>query len=136
MTLQLDHLMIPARDRRAAAERLAAILGVPWAAQAAVGPFSAVYVSDGLTLDFDQVEPGATPAVQHVCFRLDDAGFDALLARLQALGVPWRSLPHGPDDGRVNTAVGGRLVYWREPDGHVWEALTQSYAREAPPARA
>lgn len=40
MPAQLDHLLVPARDRRAAAERLAAILGVPWAAQAAVGPFT------------------------------------------------------------------------------------------------
>jgi hypothetical protein len=29
----------------------------------------------------------------------------------------------------VNTAHGGRIVYWSEPDGHVWEALTVSYAR-------
>lgn len=55
MPIALDHLLIPARDRRAAAERLAAILGVPWSAQAAVGPFSAVYVSNALTVDFDQV---------------------------------------------------------------------------------
>lgn len=129
MAFTLDHLMLPARDRRAAAERLAAILGVPWAAQAAVGPFSAVYVSGDLTLDFDEVAPGAAVPVQHCAFRVDDAGFDALLARLQLLGVPWRSLPHGPMDGRVNTSVGGRIVYWSEPDGHVWEALTQSYAR-------
>ena len=30
----------------------------------------------------------------------------------------------------VNPAFGGRLVYWSEPDGHVWEALTVSYARQ------
>ena len=36
MPIALDHLLIPARDRRAAAERLAAILDVRWSAQAAV----------------------------------------------------------------------------------------------------
>jgi len=40
MSVQLDHTIIPARDRRAAAELLATILGVPWA-DSAVGPFSA-----------------------------------------------------------------------------------------------
>lgn len=129
MPAVLDHLLIPARDRRAAAERLAAILGVPWSAQAAVGPFSAVYVSDDLTLDFDQVAAGAAVPLQHYAFRLGDAEFDALLARLQALGIAWRSTPTGPDDFQVNTHGGGRLVYWREPDGHAWEALTKSYAR-------
>lgn len=127
MAPQLDHLSVPARDRRAAAERLARILGVPWVAETGIGPFSAVYVGEDLTLDFDQAE-GDYP-IQHYCFRLDEAGFDELLGRLQALGVPYRSLPHGPVDGRVNTAQGGRIVYWDEPAGHVWEALTVSYAR-------
>ena len=127
MAVRLDHLSVPARDRHAAAERLAQILGVPWAAETGIGPFSAVYVGEDLTLDFDQAE-GDYP-IQHYCFRLDEAGFDALLGRLRALGVPYRSLPHGPMDGRVNTAQGGRIVYWDEPAGHVWEALTVSYAR-------
>ncbi|MEO6278418.1 VOC family protein [Roseateles sp.] len=130
MPAVLDHLLVPARDRRAAAERLAAILGVPWSAQAAVGPFSAVYVSSDLTLDFDEVEAGATVTPLHYAFRVSEAEFDALLARLQALGIAWRSMPMGPDDFQVNTSVGGRIAYWREPDGHAWEALTQSYARQ------
>jgi len=129
MPLVLDHLLVPARDRRAAAERLAAILGVPWSAQAAVGPFSAVYVSDELTLDFDEVEAGTAVTPLHFAFRVGEAEFDALLARLQALGIAWRSTPMGPDDFRINTHGGGRIVYWREPDGHAWEALTRSYAR-------
>ncbi|RYF57560.1 MAG: VOC family protein, partial [Comamonadaceae bacterium] len=28
-----------------------------------------------------------------------------------------------------DTAHGGRIVYWNEPDGHQWEMLTVSYAR-------
>ncbi len=130
MPIALDHLLVPARDRRAAAERLATILGVPWSAQAAVGPFSAVYVSDTLTLDFDEVADDAAVPPLHFAFHVDDATFDALLARLQALGIAWRSTPLGPDDFQINTSVGGRIVYWREPDGHAWEALTRSYARQ------
>lgn len=130
MPIVLDHLLVPARDRRAAAERLAAILGVPWSAQATVGPFSAVYVSSELTVDFDEVPAGAAVPLQHYAFRVDDAEFDALMGRLKALGIAWRSSPIGPDDFQVNTHGGGRIVYWREPDGHAWEALTESYARQ------
>lgn len=130
MPIVLDHLLVPARDRRAAAERLAAILGVPWSAQATVGPFSAVYVSGELTVDFDEVPAGAAVPLQHYAFRVDDAAFDALMGRLKALGIAWRSSPIGPDDFQVNTHGGGRIVYWREPDGHAWEALTKSYARQ------
>ena len=124
--IALDHLIVPARDRRAAAQRLAGILGVGWAEQG-VGPFSPVYVSQGLTLDFDQHEDGFP--VLHYCFRVDDAGFDRILAALRAQGIPFRGTPHGPMDMQVNTAHGGRIVYWNEPEGHAWEALTVSYAR-------
>jgi len=131
MAVELDHCIVPSRDRRAAAQLLAGLLGVAWA-ESGVGPFCPVYVSDGLTLDFDQHD-GPFP-VLHYCFRVGDAEFDALVARLAAHGIAYRSTPHGPVDGQVNTAHGGRIVYWSEPDGHVWEALTQSYARQ-PPAR-
>jgi hypothetical protein len=42
---------------------------------------------------------------------------------------------HGPVDGQVDTQHGGRIVYWNEPDGHQWELLTISYAREPVRAR-
>ncbi|HMO45399.1 MAG TPA: hypothetical protein PKB14_05140 [Rubrivivax sp.] len=51
-------------------------------------------------------------------------------------GLAFRSLPHGPDDHQVNPAFGGRIVYWSEPDGHVWELLSVSCARRAPSASA
>jgi len=127
MTIQLDHLIVPARDRRAAAQLLGAILGVPWS-ETGVGPFCPVFVNDGLTLDVDQTDAGIP--VLHFCFRVGEAEFDAFLARLQRLGVAYRSLPHGPVDMAVNTQHGGRIVYWSQPDGHVWEALTESYARQ------
>ena len=126
MAIQLDHLIVPSKDRVASARFLAQLLGVPWA-ESGVGPFSPVYVSDSLTLDFDQHEDGFP--VLHFCFRVSDAEFDAIFARIQAAGLEYRSNPHGPVDRRINTAHGGRIVYWGEPDGHVWEMLTESYAR-------
>jgi hypothetical protein len=133
VSIELDHATVPSRDRRAAAALLAHLLGVPWS-ESAIGPFCAVYVNDALTLDFDQAD-GVFP-VQHFCFRVSEAAFDAILARLQARDLAYRSTPHGAVDRRVNTAHGGRIVYWSEPDGHVWEALTVSYARQPARARA
>ena len=134
MPTHLDHLIVPAKDRVAAARLLAQLLDVPWAEQGPVGPFSPVYVSDGLTLDFDQwTEP--VPRL-HYCFRVEPSEFDAILARIEAAGIPFRSTPHGPDDHRINPAFGGRLVYWSQPDGHVWEILTVSYERRGAPSDA
>jgi len=129
MAVHLDHLLVPSKDRVASARRLAHLLGVPWAEQGAIGPFSPVYVNAGLTLDFDQWD-GPIPTL-HYCFRVEQDEFDAILAADVSPGIPYRSLPHGPDDRTVNPAFGGKLVYWNEPDGHVWELLTVSYERPA-----
>ena len=130
MAIHLDHLLVPSRDRFAAAEQLAALLGVPWS-ETGIGPFCPVYVNDGLTLDFDQAE-GDFP-VMHYCFRVTQGEFDAILARIRAAGIAYRSMPHGAMDMQVNTQHGGSIVYWDQPDGHVWELLTLSYARQPQP---
>ena len=130
MAIHLDHLLVPSRDRFAAAEQLAALLGVPWS-ETGIGPFCPVYVNDGLTLDFDQAE-GDFP-VMHYCFRVTQDEFDAILARIRAAGIAYRSMPHGAMDMQVNTQHGGSIVCWDQPDGHVWELLTLSYARQPQP---
>ena len=128
MTIELDHLIVHARDQRQSAEVLAGLLGVPWS-PTGLGPFSPVYVNDGLTLDFIDADEPLT--IQHFCFRVTDAEFDAILGRLEAAGIAFRSSVHGPEDMRVCTDYGGRLVYWNVPDDHRWEMLTVSYARPA-----
>jgi catechol 2,3-dioxygenase-like lactoylglutathione lyase family enzyme len=126
VTIALDHTIVSARDPRAAAKRLGELLGVPWS-ESGVGPFSPVYVSDGFTIDF--IEDASDFPVQHLCFRVTEPEFDAILARIRAAGIKYRSNVRGPDDGRVNTGYGGRMVYWNDPEGHQWEMLTVSYAR-------
>lgn len=129
MTAHLDHLLVPSKDSVAAAKLLAHLLAVPWAEQGSVGRFSPVYVNPGLTLDFDQWDEPIP--MQHYCFRVEQDEFDTILGRIKAAGIAYRSLPHGPDDYEVNPAFGGNLVYWSQPDGHVWELLTVSYERQA-----
>ena len=126
LAIELDHTIVPSRDRRAAAELLAKILDVPWS-ETGIGPFCPVYVNEGLTLDIDQADNGF-PTL-HYCFRMSEDAFEGVLSRLRKLGLSYRSTPHGPVDMQINTQHGGRIVYWSEPDGHVWEALTVSYAR-------
>jgi hypothetical protein len=61
MTLQLDHFIVPARDKVAAAKHLAALLGVRWS-EPAGGPFAPVFLNEGLTLDFmDDTAFGSHP---------------------------------------------------------------------------
>jgi catechol 2,3-dioxygenase-like lactoylglutathione lyase family enzyme len=127
MTIQLDHTIVSARDRDASAKMLADLLDVP-CGPAQGGPFFAVYVNDGLTLDF--VQDDSDFPTEHYCFRVDDDEFDAILERIKAAGIAYRSSVRGPVDNTINHYNGGRGFYWNEPEGHQWEILTVSYARQ------
>lgn len=129
MTIQLDHTIVPSRHKAESAQRLAELLGVPWGA-AAAGPFTAVYVNDDLTLDF--IDTDEDFPVYHFCFRVGDKEFDAILARIRAAGIAFRSTVRGAVDMLIDTQFGGRGIYWNDPDGHQWEMLTVSYARQPP----
>jgi hypothetical protein len=89
MPIQLDHILVQSHDRVASAKLLAELLGVPWA-ESGVGPFSPVFVNEGLTFDFDESE-GAFPPPLHYCFRVPQAEFDAILGRIKAAGIKFRS---------------------------------------------
>ncbi len=132
MTIHLDHAIVPSRNQAASARLLADLLGVPWAATG-IGPFSPVYVNDGFTLDF--IETADDFPIYHFCFRVGQAEFDSILARIKAAGIAYRSMVRGPVDMQVNAQFGGHNVYWNEPDGHQWEMLTVSYARQASPVQ-
>jgi hypothetical protein len=124
MTIQLDHTIVPSHHKIASAKLLAELLDVPWA-ETGMGPFSPVYVNDGFTLDF--IERDEDFPIYHFCFRVGQEEFDAILGRIKAAGIKYRSSVHGPTDMQVNPEYGN--VYWNEPDGHMWEMLTHSYAR-------
>jgi catechol 2,3-dioxygenase-like lactoylglutathione lyase family enzyme len=130
MTIQLDHTIVPSHHAVASARQLADLLGVPWS-ETGAGPFSPVFVNEGLTLDFIQTDEDFP--VYHFCFRVGQAEFDAILARIRAAGIAFRSTVRGPEDGQINTDYGGSMVYWNLPDGHQWEMLTVSYARQPSP---
>ena len=129
MDIQLDHMIVPSHNRVEGAKHLAGLLDVPWAESQ--GNFSPVFVNANLTLDFADREQVQS---QHVCFRVSEEQFDAILARVQAAKIPYRSSPRGSNDMQINRRLGGKNVYWEDADAHLWEILTVSYARADSPA--
>ena len=129
MAIQLDHVIVPSHNQRAGAKFLADLLGVPW--EELRGDFTPVYINETLTFDFADREQFES---HHFCFHVSDLEFDAIFGRLQEARIPYRSRPHGDDDLRVNTRLGGKNVYWTDADGHLWEILTVSYARADSPS--
>ena len=118
----LNHLIVPARDKHASAQFLADILGVsvepPW------GHFVPVRTANGVTLDFVDSKDVRT---QHYAFLVDDAEFDAGIAKLQARDIPYFSHPDKSGAGEINRYWGGRGVYFEDPNRHLLELITQPY---------
>ena len=126
MSILLDHLIVPSHAPVSSAQSVADILGVSWESER--GPFTPVFVSPTLTLDF--LKNSDTFDSHHYCFHVDDDEFDSIFDRVKGAGIVYRSTPLGDDDLQLNTRLGGRNFYWTDSDGHVWEVLTVSYARQ------
>lgn len=121
MVIELNHTIVPAHDKVAAARWFAEILGLPFEEQA-VGHFAPVQVNDSLTMDFAD---SANVESHHYAFKVSEADFDAVFGRIKAGGVPYGSgPPNAIDDMQINHRGGGRGVYFRDPDGHILELLT------------
>ena len=122
MSVQLNHLIIPARDKWESAKFLASIL------DAQVGPewaiFVPVRVSNGVTLDFADTLDFHR---QHYAFLVSDVEFDAALSRIRKAGIPFfADFTHG-GSGEINHLYGGRGFYFDDPNGHLLELITRPY---------
>ncbi len=121
MAIELNHTIVPARDKVASAKFFARIFGLPFD-ERAVGYFAPVQVNESLTLDCD--DDANRFNVHHYAFKVSEAEFDAIFGRIQAEGIPYGSEPHSRDDMKNNRRGGGRGVYFCDPNGHILELLT------------
>lgn len=124
--VQLNHTVVHASDRHLSAEFIAVILGLT--AGAAFGPFLPVDLGNGVTLDYYEMRDEPIQS-QHYAFLVPDAQFDAMIARLEAVGVTYYSDPGHTEPGKVNRLFGGRGAYFDDPDGHNMEIMTRPYVR-------
>ena len=120
MTMQLDHTIVPSRDKKASAQFFADIFGLT--VTPGGGYFSQVRINETLTFDF--AEDPHPPEGLHYAFHITDAEFDAILGRVKAKGIPFGSEPDSPANGRLNRRRGGRGFYFEDPSGHLLEVMT------------
>ena len=120
MAVELNHIIIPSRDKHAAARFLAGILGVDEPQE--VSHFVALQVSNGVTLDYDDAEQFNS---QHCAFLVSDEEFDAIFERVVAAEITYYADPPHHRPGEVNHRNGGRGFYFSDPDGHNMEVFTK-----------
>ena len=122
MSVDLNHTIIPAKDKWASAKFLAEILkleaGPEW------GHFVPVKTDNGVTLDFSD---SADFNPRHFAFLVSEAEFDAALARIRVAGVAHYANFRRERPGEINHLYGGRGVYFDDPNGHLMELITQPY---------
>ncbi|MFC0844304.1 VOC family protein [Streptomyces noboritoensis] len=124
--VQLNHTAVYASDRHLSAEFLAAILGLKVGAP--FGPFLPVDLGNGVTLDYYEKRDEPIQS-QHYAFLVPEERFDAMIGRLEAVGVTYYADPDHTEPGRTNRLFGGRGAYFKDPDGHNMEIMTRPYIR-------
>src|SRR5690606_5376542 len=103
MAIELNHTIVPARDALASARFLTEMLGLEPPAR--FGPFWAVSLSNGVTLDFqdwDQEIP-----IEHYAFLVSEAEFDQIFGRIRARGLDYWADPAHERRFEINRNDGG-----------------------------
>ena len=126
MGIVLDHTIVPAHDKLASARFFAKLFGLSF--DGPIGPFAPVRVNETLTMDFDDRWKGF--GVHHYAFRVSDAEFDAIFARVREAGLVYGSQPWSLTDMKVDDLGHGRKVYFRDLANHLLEIRTISSAEE------
>ena len=119
MSVELNHIIIYAKDRRASARFLAHILGLTPAPD--WGGFVPLQTANGVTLDFAESD---NVRAQHCAFLVSEKEFDAALDRVRRADIPFFAEFDGSGEGEINHLYGGRGFYFRDPNGHLLEVLT------------
>ena len=123
MAVQLNHTIVPVRDKAASATFLADLLGLK--PPSSYGPFMVVELDNGTSLDF--MDTRDEPVWQHYAFLVGEQEFDEIFGRIQARGMSYWADPHHSRPGEINRHDGGRGVYFEDPDGHNLEIITRPY---------
>ena len=119
MSIVLNHTIVPARDKVAAARFFARLFGLRF--NAGKGYFAPVRVNKTLTLLFDDDKSFDS---HHYAFHVSNTEFDAIFRRIKKAKITYGSAPWSLTDGKLNDWGGGRGIYFKDPNGHVLELMT------------
>jgi len=120
VAVEINHIVIPAKDKRATAEFLAYVLGLE--VEGCFGEFVRIRGNYGLTLDFS--DSNACWAFQ-CAFLINDSEFDAALSRINSGSIHFYAEFDRTGFGDINSRDGCRCIYFDDPNGHLFELIEQ-----------
>ena len=121
MSVQFNHTIVQARDAERSAQFLSDVLAL--SAPLRVGPFMAVSMENGVSLDFRDSDGKIEP--RHYAFSVSESEFDAIFGRIRERQLSYWADPGKSQPSQINHRKGGRGVYFEDPDGHFLEILTR-----------
>jgi catechol 2,3-dioxygenase-like lactoylglutathione lyase family enzyme len=125
MAISFNHTIVAAKNRAESANFFTEVFGLPPAQE--FGPFLAVKLEHGASLDFAEAPADQEIHPQHYAFLVDEADFDAIYGRILQRGQQHWADPRGEGVNEINHNNGGRGVYFQDPAGHYLEILTRPY---------
>lgn len=125
MAITFNHTIVAARNRRESADYFTETFGLAPALE--FGPFLAVALNGGVSLDFAQANAGQHIHPQHYAFLVDEDEFDAIYGRILQRGQQHWADPQRSRPDEINHHDGGRGVYFQDPSGHYLEIITRPY---------
>jgi catechol 2,3-dioxygenase-like lactoylglutathione lyase family enzyme len=120
VAVDVNHIGIPTKDKRATAELLAYVLGLE--VEGCFGEFVRICGSSELTLDFS--ESNACWAFQ-CAFLVSDVEFDAALSRIIRGTINFYAASDRTGLREINWRDGSRCLYFDDPDGNLFELIEQ-----------
>ena len=129
MAITFNHTIVAAKNREESASFFTELFGLPPAKE--FGPFLAVELNHGASLDYAQVPEHEDIRPQHYAFLVSEDEFSEIYGRIQARGMQHWADPHGAHPGEINPHDGGRGVYFQDPSGHYLEIITRPYGSGA-----
>jgi catechol 2,3-dioxygenase-like lactoylglutathione lyase family enzyme len=119
VAVELNHTIVPSRDKVRSSTFLAEILGID--PPEPVMRFMAVRLSNGVTLDYSDIDDFRS---QHYAFLVADDEFDGIFDRVAAAGITYYADPFHGHPGELRHRDGGRGFYFADPDGHNMEVFS------------
>jgi catechol 2,3-dioxygenase-like lactoylglutathione lyase family enzyme len=123
MAINFNHTILATHNRKASANFLAEVLGLP--APRRWGPFYMVTTANDANLDYMNTEGEIVP--QHYAFLVDDAEFEQIFNRIRERKLTYWADPVQSKAGEINHHDGGRGLYFEDPNGHLLELITRPY---------
>ena len=122
MVVTLNHTIVHARDKEETAQFLTEILGL--APHRNLAHFAVVQVGE---TSIDLIQTDEKIASRHFAFKVSEAEFDEIFARIRERKLPYWADPFRKQPGAINRWDDGRGVYFPDPNGHLLEAITRPY---------